>query len=45
MSITNVCFCKHNERFGLVREYKHGKLLVTFDNGDEWIAPSELTFL
>lgn len=45
MSVTNVCFCKLDERFGLVREFKHGKLLVTFDSGDEWVEPARLTFL
>ena len=46
MSVTNVCFCRDEHgAFGLVREFKHGQLLVTFDDGDRWVQPNRLTFL
>jgi hypothetical protein len=46
MSVTNVCFCRdHDNNFGLVRGYKHGLLLVTFDDGDRWVKPTDLTFI
>ena len=45
MSVTNVCFCWFGDQFGLVREFKHGRLRVTFDDGDRWCKPTELRFV
>ena len=32
-------------QFGLVRQYVKGLLLVTFDDGDRWCKPVDLTFI
>lgn len=45
MSVSNICFCTYQGKFGLVREYKHGKLRVTFDDGDQWVTPTEINFI
>ena len=39
-------FCKdQDQNFGLVREFQNGLLLVTFDDGDRWCKPVDLTFI
>lgn len=45
MKVLSFAFCKDKQgHFGLVRQYASGLLLVTFDDGDRWIKPSELIF-
>lgn len=46
MRILTFCFCKDAQgHFGLVRQFDHGQLLITFDDGDRWVSPNQLTFL
>ena len=46
MSQLSFAFCKDKTgQFGLVRQYDHGMLLVTFDDGDRWCKPVDLTFV
>ena len=46
MKLITFCFCKdQDQHFGLVREFVKGMLLVTFDDGDRWCKPVDLTFI
>ena len=46
MKVISFAFCKDIlGHFGLVRQYAHGMLLITFDDGDRWCKPVDLTFI
>lgn len=46
MKLLTFSFCKDQDNnFGLVRQYDHGLLLVTFDDGNHWCKPVDLTFI
>ena len=46
MKVLSFAFCQdQDQHFGLVRQYASGMLLVTFDDGDRWCKPVDLTFI